>query len=52
RFLAANELKTMLANILMSYDVKLEDRASRPTNIWLGLNVITYPTVMVMFRKR
>ncbi|KAI6016795.1 cytochrome P450, partial [Pisolithus microcarpus] len=54
RFLAANELKTMLACILMSYDVKLEGGVSRPTSIHWDLNVIVIadPTVRVMFRKR
>ncbi|KAI5993495.1 cytochrome P450 [Pisolithus albus] len=52
RFLAANELKTMLAYILMSYDVKFEGRVSRPTSIHWDLNVIADPTVRVMFRKR
>ncbi|KAI6159827.1 cytochrome P450 [Pisolithus thermaeus] len=52
RFLAANELKTMLAHILISYDVKFEDRVSRPTSIHWDLNVIADPTVRVMFRKR
>ncbi|KAI6016773.1 cytochrome P450 [Pisolithus microcarpus] len=52
RFLAGNELKTMLAYILMSYDVKFEDRVSRPTSIHWDLNVIADPTVRVVFRKR
>ncbi|KAI5984950.1 hypothetical protein EDD15DRAFT_2305549, partial [Pisolithus albus] len=52
RFLAANEPKTMLAYILMSYDVKFEDRESRPTSIHGDLNVIADPTVRVIFRER
>ncbi|KAI6116528.1 cytochrome P450 [Pisolithus croceorrhizus] len=52
RFLASNELKTMLAHILMSYDVKFEDRVSRPTSVHWDLNVIADPGVRVMFRKR
>ncbi|KAI6013593.1 cytochrome P450 [Pisolithus microcarpus] len=52
RFLAANELKTMLAYIVMSYDVKFGGRVSRPTSIHWDLNVIADPTVRVMFRKR
>ncbi|KAI6103989.1 hypothetical protein EDD16DRAFT_279218 [Pisolithus croceorrhizus] len=30
RFLAADELKTMLAYVLISYDVKFEGRNTRP----------------------
>ncbi|KAI6152482.1 cytochrome P450 [Pisolithus tinctorius] len=52
RFLAANELKTMLAYILTMYDVKFEDKVSRPASIHWDLNVIADPTVRVMFRKR
>ncbi|KAI6016936.1 cytochrome P450 [Pisolithus microcarpus] len=39
RFLAANEVKTMLAYIVMSYDVKFEGRVSRPSIIHWDLNV-------------
>ncbi|KAI5993451.1 cytochrome P450, partial [Pisolithus albus] len=52
RFLAANELKTMLAYILMSYDVRFEGGVSRPSIIHWDLNVIADPTARVMFRKR
>ncbi|KAI6034723.1 hypothetical protein BKA83DRAFT_687227 [Pisolithus microcarpus] len=52
RFPAANELKTMLAYILVSHDVKFEGRVSRPTSIHWDLNVIADPTVRVMVRKR
>ncbi|KAI6115160.1 cytochrome P450 [Pisolithus croceorrhizus] len=52
RFLASNELKTMLAHILMSYDVKFEDRVSRPRSVHWDLNVMADPGVRVMFRKR
>ncbi|KIK22823.1 hypothetical protein PISMIDRAFT_679831, partial [Pisolithus microcarpus 441] len=44
RFLAANELKTMLPYILMPYDVKFEGRVSGPTSIHWDLNVIADPT--------
>ncbi|KAI6042742.1 cytochrome P450 [Pisolithus marmoratus] len=52
RFLVANELKTTFAYILMSYDVKFEDRVSRPASIHWDLNIIADPTVRVMFRRR
>ncbi|KAI5993498.1 cytochrome P450 [Pisolithus albus] len=52
RFLAADELKTIFAHILTSYDVKFEDRVSRPASIYWDSNVIADPTVRLMFRKR
>ncbi|KAI6101683.1 cytochrome P450 [Pisolithus croceorrhizus] len=52
RFLACDELKTMLAHILTFYDVKFEDRISRPTSVHWDLNIIADPTIRVMFRKR
>ncbi|KAI6042744.1 cytochrome P450, partial [Pisolithus marmoratus] len=52
RYLAATELKTMLAHILTSYDVKLEDRVSRPINMHWELHILPNPTARVMFRRR
>ncbi|KAI6042750.1 cytochrome P450 [Pisolithus marmoratus] len=52
RFLAADELKTMLAHVLTFYDIKFEDRLSKPPSIHWHSNVIADPTVRVMFRKR
>lgn len=51
RFFAVNELKIMLAHILMNYDVKLEDGV-RPPNICFGEVVIPNTKAQVMFRKR
>ncbi|KAF7792532.1 hypothetical protein EIP86_003573 [Pleurotus ostreatoroseus] len=52
RFFAANELKAMMAHIVMNYDVKFEDEGVRPPNMWFGINVIPDPRAKVMFRKR
>ena len=52
RFFAANELKAMMAHIVMNYDVKFEDEGVRPPNMWFGINVVPDPTAKVMFRKR
>ncbi|KAI6046812.1 cytochrome P450 [Pisolithus marmoratus] len=52
RFLVAYEMKTMLAHILTSYDVKFEDGVPRPNNIHWDMTVIANPTARVMFRKR
>ncbi|KIK81320.1 hypothetical protein PAXRUDRAFT_15298 [Paxillus rubicundulus Ve08.2h10] len=52
RFFAANELKFMLAHIVLSYDIKLEDADTRPQSLHIGINIVAHPTAKVMFRKR
>ena len=52
RFFAASELKTMLAYILMNYDVKLANDGGRPETLWLGRTALPNPTAEVLFRKR
>ncbi|KIJ05676.1 hypothetical protein PAXINDRAFT_21085 [Paxillus involutus ATCC 200175] len=52
RFFAANELKTMLAHVLLTYDIKLEDNATRPRSWHIGGTIAAHPTAKVMFRKR
>jgi len=52
RFFAANELKIMLACIVLNYDVKFEDGNKRPENMWLATSILPAPGVKVMFRKR
>ena len=54
RFFVVNELKTMLAHVLMTYDVKLMDDAcgKRPTRFILGPSRAANQTAKVMFRKR
>ena len=51
RFFAANELKSMLAHIVVSYDVKLEDNKTRP-GIGHGIAIFADPVAKVMFRRR
>ncbi|KAI6113328.1 cytochrome P450 [Pisolithus croceorrhizus] len=51
RFFAATVLKTTLAHIVMSYDVKLGDK-SRPDSLRLGISIVSNPAAKVMFRKR
>ncbi|RDB27628.1 Ent-kaurene oxidase [Hypsizygus marmoreus] len=50
RFFAANELKLMLAHILMTYDVKLE--GEHPKNMWFVTVCIPNTKGEVLFRKR
>lgn len=51
RFFAANELKAMLAHVVLSYDIKFED-GGRPPNEWFSVNCVPNMTAKVMFRKR
>ncbi|KAL4251285.1 cytochrome P450 family protein [Abortiporus biennis] len=52
RFFAANELKAMLAHIVLNYDVKFEHEGVRPENVWFGTTLVPAPTAKVLFRKR
>ena len=52
RFFAANELKAMMAHIVLNYDIKFEKEGVRPPNQWLGTVVLPNPTAKVLFRKR
>ena len=52
RFFAVNELKAMLAHILMTYDVKLPENTPRPPNIWFQTTCSPNPYASLLFRKR
>lgn len=52
RFFAANELKLMLAHIVMNYDVKLEKEGERPKDMWFMDACLPNRNAEVMFRKR
>lgn len=52
RFFAVNELKAMLAHILLNYDVKMADDGGRPANVWIGLSSLPNTKAEVLFRKR
>ncbi|KAF8513190.1 cytochrome P450 [Gautieria morchelliformis] len=49
RFFAVNELKAMLAHIVLTYDLKMTDT---PRYMHIGPNVTPDPKVEVLFRKR
>lgn len=51
RFFAINEVKAMLAYVLLNYDVKLAD-AERPPTLWLGTANIPNQKAHLLFRKR
>ncbi|KIK81319.1 hypothetical protein PAXRUDRAFT_15297 [Paxillus rubicundulus Ve08.2h10] len=52
RFFAANELKSMLAHAVLSYDIELEGADTRPRSLHIGIHIVAHPTAKVMFRKR
>ena len=52
RFFAAAVLKTMLAHIVTTYDIKLKDNMTRPQSLRIGATIVAHPTAKVMFRKR
>lgn len=53
RFFAANELKAMMAYLVMHYDVRLGDgETERPKDIEFGVHIIPNPDAKVMFRRR
>ncbi|PPQ77970.1 hypothetical protein CVT26_005275 [Gymnopilus dilepis] len=52
RFFAANEIKAMLAYILLNYDVKFPNNGPRPEDLWIQATISPNRTAQVMFRKR
>jgi len=52
RFFASNELKVMLAHLILDYDVKMEKEGVRPTNRWVGFNPMPDTRMSVLFRRR
>jgi hypothetical protein len=52
RFFVATELKTMLAHILINYDVKAETEGVRPADEWFGLAGVSNRHGKIFIRKR
>ncbi|KDR68413.1 hypothetical protein GALMADRAFT_78764 [Galerina marginata CBS 339.88] len=52
RFFAVNELKALVAHILLNYDVELPQNGPRPENVWFQTNCSPNRNADVMFRKR
>ena len=52
RFFAANEVKAILAHILLNYDVKIANGGGRPENMWFGRYCLPNTKAEVLFRKR
>lgn len=52
RFFAANELKALLAHIVMNYDVKMEKEGQIPPSVWYTNSRSPNRDAEVLFRKR
>jgi len=52
RFFAVNELKALLAHVLINYDVKFENDGGVPAEHWEGSACTPNSSAQVMFRKR
>ncbi|KAL2859609.1 cytochrome P450 [Aspergillus pseudodeflectus] len=52
RFFAAQEIKLLLAHILLHYDVRLEDSSALPTPTWYDRSRLPNQTARVLFRAR
>lgn len=50
RFFAANELKLMLAHLVLHYDIEIQD--GRPRNTWFGLNRVPPLKATIRIKKR
>jgi len=49
RFFASLEMKTMMAYLLMNYDIKA---VAPPKHFWFELNLVTDPRAQIMIKKR
>ena len=52
RFFAVTEMKTILAHILVSYDIKLENEGVRPSNQWFAGFVVPNQNAEIVLRTR
>lgn len=52
RFIAMNEIKVLLANMIMNYDWRFKDGIERPQNLFIGTMIAPDPKVEVIFKKR
>ena len=52
RFFAANELKALVAFLVVNYDFKVADGGMRPRNVYFAEHVVPDPGAKLLFRKR
>lgn len=52
RFFASNESKVVLAELLLTYDIKLKEGEERPKNLFFADACFPDPKREVLFRRR
>lgn len=52
RFFAANEIKAIMAQILLQYDFKYPEGVSRPPSVLCETQCLPNPTGRMLFKKR
>jgi len=52
RFLAVGEIKTIIAEILLNYEIKFEDEGKIPPFFYFGVRTIPNMTAEIMYRAR
>ncbi|KAH8105090.1 cytochrome P450 [Cristinia sonorae] len=52
RFFASTELKSLLANFVVAYDMKFEKEGVLPSPTWVTTSVVPNRSAIVMFRRR
>ena len=52
RFFAVNEIKMMLAHVILTYDVRFGGGQKRPPSMWHNQFVFPDPTKEVLFQTR
>jgi hypothetical protein len=52
RFFAGNELKAMLCNVILKYDIRMEGEGIRPDDLPVGTMILPNQKAKVLFRKR
>ncbi|EJF59354.1 cytochrome P450 [Dichomitus squalens LYAD-421 SS1] len=52
RFFASNEIKAVLAFLLVNYDIQFEPGQSRPDNIFIAENILPNHDAKMLFRRR
>ncbi|MCJ1243273.1 hypothetical protein MMC30_000470 [Trapelia coarctata] len=52
RFFATNEIKLIIAHLVLGFDLGLREKGVRPRNVEFALQVLPDPTVEVLMRRR
>ena len=52
RFFAVNEMKVMMAYLVLHYDVKLGQGGGRPENQFIGTVIVPSQSMTVLFKGR